>query len=211
MVGDTRRKFNQNRGKPVVFSKEEEKAKAASSTDEQDKGIRTIIEQLGSRENSAHPRVAHHRCERSTRIRLLPRVIHQSNVENNGQIPFALAASSYLEYAIITSLRISGSFHLYPWVDDNPRVHACTDSFPVSRLSSARSFFPLDTSINRYASASIRPVLVASPRRLAAISKRRRAQASPGIRLHDNLSPYIMYATLQFASGSTCTYRISLE
>lgn len=39
LVGDTRRKFNQNRGKPVVLSKEEEKAKAASSTDEQDKGI----------------------------------------------------------------------------------------------------------------------------------------------------------------------------
>ena len=52
---------------------------------------------------------------------LLARVIHQSAAEDNGQIPFVLA--SYLQYGpffgIITSLRISGSFHRYP-VDDNP-------------------------------------------------------------------------------------------
>lgn len=150
---------------------------------------------------------ARHRCERSMRVHLLPRVIHQSNVENNGQIPFALAAS-YLEHAIITSLRISGSFHLYLWVDDNPRLHACTDSFPgwaVLAVSSLPDRY-VDKPATRLLPRPSSPLFRADWPRFPRGDAHRRRQRS-----HDNLPPYIMYATLQFASGSTCTYRISLE
>lgn len=125
------------RSRPISFSKKKRKKKKRTFG-----GIRTrtIIEEPGSRENSACSA-----CERSLRIQLLPRVIHQSNVENNGQIPFALAAS-YLEYAIITSLRISGSFHLYPSMiilaRPRARVHGFLSSISVEQCSQFPPHFP---------------------------------------------------------------------
>lgn len=73
-------------------------------------------------------------------------VIHQSNVGNNGQIPFALAISSHLEYAVITSLTISGSFH--PYLDDNPRTRATQIPFQsVLKFLSSMANPPVSSSI----------------------------------------------------------------
>lgn len=97
---------------------------------------------------------------------LLARVIHQSAAEDNGQIPFVLA--SYLQYGpfsgIITSLRISGSFHRYP-VDNNPHplrmqrflsVLCCALSLSLSLSSCFKHL--LDSQRRQVSVSSIRPV-----------------------------------------------------
>lgn len=118
---------------------------------------------------------------------LLARVIHQSAAEDNGQIPFVLA--SYLQYGpfsgIITSLRISGSFHRYP-VDDNPHplrmqrflsVLCCALSLSLSLSSCCKHL--LDSQRRQVSVSSIRPVssllfsqrLLTSSCRCARVSK----------------------------------------
>lgn len=122
------------RSRPISFSKKKRKKKKRTFG-----GIRTrtIIEEPGTRENNACSA-----CERSLRIQLLPRVIHQSNVENNGQIPFALAVrflsriryyNVTQDFRIVSSLSIYGSMIIL--ARPRARVHGFLSSISVEQCS----------------------------------------------------------------------------
>lgn len=129
------------RSRPISFSKKKRKKKKRTFG-----GIRTrtIIEESGSRENSACSA-----CERSLRIQLLPRVIHQSNVENNGQIPFALAVrflSRIRYYNVTQDFRIVSSLSIYESMiilaRPRARVHGFLSSISVEQCSQFPPHFP---------------------------------------------------------------------
>lgn len=129
------------RSRPISFSKKKRKKKKRTFG-----GIRTrtIIEEPGTRENNACSA-----CERSLRIQLLPRVIHQSNVENNGQIPFALAVrflsrihyyNVTQDFRIVSSLSIYGSMIIL--ARPHARVHGFLSSISVEQCSQFPPHFP---------------------------------------------------------------------
>lgn len=129
------------RSRPISFSKKKRKKKKRTFG-----GIRTrtIIEEPGTRENNACSA-----CERSLRIQLLPRVIHQSNVENNGQIPFALAVrflSRIRYYNVTQDFRIVSSLSIYESMiilaRPRARVHGFLSSISVEQCSQFPPHFP---------------------------------------------------------------------